>query len=121
MTEPVTIGSYVIYTGIDNDIQLNCNPIGWFLFASNEAELSEQSVDLRGVDGDILKAYTKAGWVPLDYMYDSQMGNAGATPYGFEISEANRGSYKHYCWVIVYPDEQASTIQVNGMKLYEAD
>lgn len=126
MTEAVTLGSYVIYTGNDTTEFPGRQPIGWTLFATNNPELAEVPADIdpsRTSESalDNWDALTDAGWVELDYVYSGEMGDQNSLPFGYKIDEANQGTYKYYCWYIEYGGSVDGVIQINGLKLYEAD
>lgn len=126
MTEQVTLGSYVIYTGNDNSTHPNRNPVGWKLYGTNDPALGAVPADLdnRGCSATALDNADEleaAGWVLLDDVFDGNMADADAMPYGYLIDEDKQGAYQYYCWFIDYGEIEASEIQVNGMKLFAAD
>lgn len=126
MTEQVTLGSYVIYTGNDNSTNPNRNPVGWKIYATNDAALAavpEDTVPYAGTSAMALKdkeSLEAAGWVCLDDVFDGAMADADFTPFGYKIDEDKQAAYQYYCWFIDYGGDATSLIQVNGLKLYAA-
>lgn len=119
MTEPVTLGSYVIYTGLDSEY-VGSNPFGWRLFGSNEP-IDVGEGDLAPLDEETI---VLAGYDLLDDVFDSCMVEAGGVPYGYTIDADLQGEYQYYCWLIRYSSDLlpgAGNIRVSGMKLYAAD
>lgn len=125
MKEPVTLGSYVIYTGNDNASYPGRNPVGWKIYATNDEALAaipddripytwvSTTVPTVAVDMD------DAGWVLLDDVYDGNMDDANFTPFGYKIDADKQGEYKYYAWHIEFGGA-ANLVQCTGMKLFAA-
>lgn len=126
MTEPVTLGSYVLYTG-KNAESSGHNPVGWTLYATNDDALAAKPADTipyLGISASALKNpqdLEAAGWVRIDYVFDSNMTDINFAPHGYKIDEENQKAYKHYCWFLDYPGEDGSIVSITGLKLYAAE
>lgn len=112
MEVPVTLNSYVIYTGNDNSQYTGRNPVSWCLLASNEPPY-EYSVYENNVE-----MMMEDGWVLLDAVYDGNMEDYDGEPYGYLIDEAAQGEYTYYCWVVLDGGDSVGLVQVNGLRLF---
>ncbi len=125
MTEPVTLGSYVIYTGNDNASFPGRNPVGWKIYATNDealAAIPDDRIQYTWVSTTVPTVaidMEDAGWVLLDDVYDGNMDDANFTPFGYKIDEDKQGEYKYYAWHIEFGGS-ANLVQCTGMKLFAA-
>lgn len=127
MTEPVTLGSYVIYTDNENSTQICRNPVEWKLYATNDDKIAAMPADTIpyiGTSASALRSEEEleaAGWVCIDYVFDGNMKDVDCMPYGYKIDEAVQGAYKHYCWFIDDNGGESDMTGVTGLKLFAAE
>lgn len=131
MTEPVKLGSYVIYSGkngVYNSGEYSfvsfVNPVGWKLYGSNEP------IDVNDIDPDTFqsasapadkKSIELAGYHLLDDVFEGDMGYTVCTPYGYKIASDKQAEYQYYCLFIEYGADVQEITQIAELKLYAAD
>lgn len=127
MTEPVTLGSYVVYSGFNGEYGF-VNPLGWDLYGLKEP------IDVNAIDPEVFLSYDEdaliwMGFEPIDDVYISFIGlsddqkqqKVDCEPYGYKIDLSNQGEYQYYCWFVQYGADVQNMTQVAGLKLYAAD
>jgi hypothetical protein len=126
LEEAATIKAYVIWTGNDNSIYMDRNPVEWTLYGTNDLEAFQAGAaaglannsgdnDTRVTLTDIPFDETK--WTVLDYVYDGSVEQGNFLANGYAIDEANQQSFKYYCWYLGYTE--GGSFQAAELELYK--